>query len=94
MSRFCYLLAIFWGFFWAFVLQTTAFGRWLVIKRTWLTVVIGVGVDGLLLLPVVPFAAWLKMLAVVSLSAVGIIARSLVNELTEDVNVIRAAKNE
>lgn len=92
MRRFCYILAFFWGVFWASVLQFTQFGRWMALKRTYWTVIIGVGVDGLLLLPLVPFSDWLKMLAVVALSSLGIISRSLINELNEEADVRRAAK--
>jgi hypothetical protein len=92
MKRFPYLFAFFWGIFWAGLLQFTRWGRWLAIRRTYWTVVIGVGVDGLLLLPLVPFRDWLRMALIVALSSVGIIGRSLLNELREEADVIRAAR--
>lgn len=81
---FIVFLALIWGVIWAAILQFTAFGRWLALKRTWITVVIGIGVDGLLALPLLPLTAWLHTAAVVAASSVGIIARSWINEHRED----------
>lgn len=67
-------------------------GQFLAQKRTWLTVVIGVGVDTLLLLPVIPKRAWVKLLAVLGLSSIPIILRSLINELTETNEAIDVIK--
>lgn len=78
------VLAVVWGAVWATVLQCTAFGRWLALKRTWITVVIGVGVDGLIALLVAPVTVWWRVAAIVAASSIGIIARSWINELTED----------
>jgi len=47
-------------------------------------VVIGVGVDILIMLLVVPFDVWLEIAAVITASSLGIIWRSLHNELHED----------
>jgi len=92
MTRFGYFLALFWGVLWAAILQWTQFGRWLAYKRTWITVVVGVGVDLLLALPLLPFAYWRRLLTIIGLSSLGIIARSLLNELSEERDVIRAAR--
>lgn len=78
------LLAVCWGIVWACVLQFTSWGRWAAIKRTWLTVV--VGVVGTFLCGLVVFD-WLTLFQVGSLfalSGIGIIARSLYNEMRED----------
>lgn len=74
LLRIC--LAFLWGFSWAGYLQYTRQGQFLVLKRTWITVVIGVGVDLL-----IAYAAdyWTVVL-VISVSSFGIIFRSLWNE--------------
>lgn len=77
-------LAIAWGIAWAYCLQFTQWGRWLAFKRTWITVVIGVGVDLIILLLVLPVRHVMRVLYIVALSSLGIIARSLHNELRED----------
>lgn len=78
------ILAFIWGAIWAAILQFTTFGRWLALKRTWITVVIGVAVDGLLALPLTPLSAWLRIAAIVAASSIGVIARSWINEHRED----------
>ncbi len=83
------VLAIVWGFGWAAILQHTEKGRFLARKRTWLTVVIGVGVDLLILAPLVGWYAWLLMGLVIGLSALGIIGRSLSNEYDEVAALLR-----
>lgn len=92
MSRFAYFLAFFWGVLWAALLQWTQFGRWLAVKRTWITVVVGVGIDLLLALPLLPWAYWRRLVTIIGLSSAGIIGRSLINELNEERDVIRAAR--
>lgn len=77
-------LAVIWGGFWAAWLQWTRIGRWLAVRRTWLTVVIGVGMDGLIALLIVPTGPWLRICAIVAASSVGILARSWWNEHTDD----------
>lgn len=69
-------LGFLWGFLWAGILQFTRQGQFLVLKRTWLTVVIGIGVDLLIAYP----ADWWTIFLVISVSSIGIIFRSLVNE--------------
>lgn len=80
MVLFAVILALFWGALWAAFLQCNAWGRYLALRRTWLTVVVGVGIDLLILATVLPLEAWLLMCAVIAASSVGIIARSLYNE--------------
>lgn len=89
-----YLLAAIWGVMWALVLQTTMIGRFLAQRRTWLSVVIGVGVDVLILWWVLEPGAWTRVVTVIGLSSVGIVGRSLYNELHEEMATLRAAKSE
>lgn len=79
-----YVAALAWGLLWGATLQFTAVGQWLAARRTWVTVVIGVGVDLLLFLPFLSPAQWIAALAIVTFSSIGVIARSLANEHTED----------
>ena len=80
-----------WGALYALFLQHTKIGRYLAERQTWLSVVIGVGVTGLIAQPVL---GW-RIVGVVALcfacSSVAIITRSLINmarqwrELWDDV---------
>ena len=74
------VLALVWGGIWALFLQIHPWGQFLVYRRTWITVVIGIGVDLLLVLMVLNRDDWLKVFAIVAVSSVGIIIRSLHNE--------------
>jgi hypothetical protein len=74
-----FVLAIVWGVVWAVCLQSRR-GRFLAARFTWLAVVIGVGVDLLIGLLVVSFEAWWPLGAIVGLSSIGMIGRSLLNE--------------
>lgn len=87
-----YILALFWGAIWAAFIQFSRFGRWLVNRRTWITVVVGVGGDLIILLFMIPFRIWIKFFSIVALSSVPIIYRSLFNELTETLEEINAGK--
>ncbi len=78
------ILAAVWGAFWAGCLQYTVWGKWMAIKRTWLTVVIGVGADLLIALLVTPLDVWAKVAGIVAVSSIGIVTRSLYLELRED----------
>ena len=80
------ILALIWGAIWALFLQLHPWGQWLAIKRTWLTVVIGVGVDMALLLLVLDIGTWTAVAAVIAASSIGIIVRSLYNEHADDAN--------
>lgn len=73
------VLAFIWGVIWALCLQTYA-GRFLSARYTWVTVVIGVGVDLVIALLVLPIELWLQMVGIIAFSSVGIITRSLLNE--------------
>ena len=80
------LLAAVWGVVWALFLQRHPWGQWLAVRRTWLTVVAGVGVDLALLATVLDLATWLTVAGVIAASSVGIIARSIANERREDIS--------
>jgi len=63
------------------------------LQRTWITVVVGVGVDLGLCLFVVSWGVWWRVALVMVLSSVGIIGRSLLNEWRErQVELERAAR--
>lgn len=74
------LLALMWGVGWALFLQFHPHGQYLAVRRTWITVVIGVGVDLLIALLVLDAAAWLRVFGVIVASSIGVIGRSLINE--------------
>lgn len=82
------ILAFFWGGIWAAFLQFTRAGQFLAAKRTWITVVVGLGLDLLILLLVLPWQIWLQVFFVIVFSAVLIILRSLVNEYRENEEII------
>lgn len=82
-------LAVTWGFLWAAFLEFTQAGRWMVKRRTWQSVVIGVGVDLLILRRLLPRAQWWWVVEIISLSAIGILLRSWLLEHREDTNGIQ-----
>lgn len=77
MLPICLLLGLIWGLIWALCLHASPLGRYLVQQQTWLTVVIGVGVDLLILAFALPLETWLLVCAPIAASALGIIGRSL-----------------
>lgn len=79
-------LACFWGIVLACLLQFTKRGRWLAAKRTYIAVIIGVGVDLLLMLYFLSITQWLQVVVVVTVSGIGLIARSIYNESQEDIS--------
>jgi hypothetical protein len=90
MLPFALSLGLIWGAIWAAFLQWHRLGRFLAVKRTWITVVIGVGVDLLLVLLVVSLETWLYVVAVLAASSVPIVARSLYNEFAETLEILSA----
>ena len=68
--------ALLWGVLWACAIQFSRLGKFLATERTWIVVVIGVGVDLLLGIG----AAWWVFWLITAFSSIGIIARSLINE--------------
>lgn len=75
------LLALIWGGIWAACLQFTDWGKFLAERRTWLTAVVGVGVDLVIFRPLVTLQVWCWLVIVVATSSAFIILRSLYNEL-------------
>ena len=71
------LLALLWGFAYAVLLWRTRPGRWLRVRRTWLIVVIGVGVDLMVLRLALGLEEWLLVGGVIAASGVGIVGFSL-----------------
>jgi hypothetical protein len=69
------LMAFLWGVLYATFLQHHRLGQFLADERTWVSVVIGVGVDLLLGIG----ALWWELWMVIGLSSVGVIVRSLIN---------------
>lgn len=94
MIYFALILALIWGGLWAAFLQFTAFGRYLSLRRTWITVVVGLGVDLLLLLLVIPLHTWFVVCGVVTASAIGIVIRSVYNEVRDERAALEANGNE
>lgn len=70
------VLAFGWGIGWAAYIELHRHGQFLATERTWITVVIGVGVDLAIAWP----GDWYVVTLVISASSIGIIARSLMNE--------------
>lgn len=93
MVPFALLLAAVWGVVWALFLELAPVGRWMAARRTWLTVVIGVGADLLILLIVLPLEMWWMVAAVVGCSAAGIVARSLRREFADHVELVGGLKD-
>lgn len=83
MLPFALLLALVWGVSWALFLQFTRLGHFLALKRAWVTVIVGIGADLLIILIFVPFDLWWQIALVIVLSSLAIIYRSLHNELSE-----------
>lgn len=78
-------LGILWGILWATYLQFNRYGQFLVEKRTWVTVVVGIGVDLIISYPWIGGKGdWFTVTAVISASSIGIISRSLINEQKRD----------
>jgi len=88
MTVLAVVLGAIWGIVWALCLQTYP-GRFLAARFTWLTVVVGVGVDLLIALLVVPMCYWLPLAAIIGASSVAIVGRSLINELRDMQTMMR-----
>lgn len=92
MVFFAMFLALIWGILWAVFLQEHSLGRFLAIRRTWITVVVGIGGDLLIGLLVLEMRSWMLITAVIVFSSVGIIARSLYNELGDERGILDELK--
>ena len=84
------VLALVWGAVWAALLQFTGWGRFMAARRAWLAVAIGLGVDLLLLLVLMPVTLWLQVCAIIAASAIGIIVRSIANEWRDHQELMEA----
>lgn len=87
------IMAVIWGGALALFLQFNRHGRFVAARLTWLSVVIGIGVDLVILLFVIPFEYWHVVLAVIAGSSLAIIARSIINESHDSQRFLRM-KNE
>mgnify|MGYP001128698665 CR=1 FL=1 len=101
MELFYYLLAAVWGGILASFLQFTKPGRFLATQRTWLSVVVGVGVDLAIILGLLyvkpmadPLMTWLRIVGVFGLSSIAIIIRSIYNELLETDEALADARKQ
>lgn len=74
------IVAALWGAMWAAFIQFNYHGRFLAARLTWLSVVIGIGVDLLILALVIPIDALIAVVAIIGASSLPIIARSLIND--------------
>lgn len=83
MKPFVFVLAAMWGVIWAAVLQFSSLGRFLAARRTWLTVVVGLGCDLVLLRALLSTRDWLRVVGLIACSSAGIIGRSIINESRE-----------
>lgn len=78
-----------WGLIWAVVLQKTYVGKFMAARLTWLTVVVGIGVDLFIVLLVAPLEMWLQVVAVIAASSVAIIVRSIWNEVRDAQQLVK-----
>jgi hypothetical protein len=97
LSVSAFFLAAIWGVTWASAIQFVPLFGFIAAKRTWLSVVVGVGVDLLIGLMAAAAArsaleAWGHQAAIIALSSLGIITRSLVNEYREHRGAMDAAQ--
>ena len=86
------VLAAVWGTGYALFLQRYP-GRFLAARFTWLTVVVGVGVDVSIVAVTLGWSVAALVLGIVGVSAVPIIVRSLYNEM-RDQQVLHGHKDE
>src|SRR5512139_1035923 len=85
------VLAAVWGTGYALFLQRYP-GRFLAARLTWLAVVIGIGVDLMIVCVAVDWSAALLVTGIMGFSAIPIIVRSLVNEM-RDQQVLHGHQN-
>jgi hypothetical protein len=84
MVPFLMAMGFIWGCFWAAFLQFTTVGRFLAARRTWITVVIGIGGDVVLLSLYISVELLAVVVGVIAMSAVGIVVRSIYNEWRDE----------
>ena len=71
------MLEMAWGGLWAAALSRTRIGRYLTIEQTWITVVVGVGITGLIGALVLDWQTILTCTLLFIASSIGIIASAL-----------------
>jgi hypothetical protein len=71
------LLALFWGLAYSVFLWRTRPGRWLRLQQTWVSVVVGVGGNVLILGVVLDLLSWLAVLGAFGLSGGCVVGFSL-----------------
>ena len=89
-SVFAVVLAAFWGTAYAVWLQRTKSGAFIAARLTWLSVVIGCGLNLLIALIVLDGHVWLVLMAIFAASGSPIVIRSLINERRLQMDVINA----
>lgn len=72
------------GVVYALVLDRVPIAKFLVEKRTWITVVVGVVMTVLLAVPVIGWQVAGLMAGIFALSGIGVIARSIVHEMYDE----------
>lgn len=93
IARRCYVLAGIWGVSLALVLQKTDFGRFLADRRTWVTVVVGVAGNLVIMRPLLSEETWGQVFNIFALSSIGVVARSLWKEIQFEEEIKRGAEN-
>lgn len=88
------VLALIWGFAFAWYLWQTDHGQWLFVRHTWVATSIGIGVDLLILFPLIPLYDWLVVVVVIALSSVGIVVASLATGHQADQRIIDGQSRE
>lgn len=82
-------LGLVWGLVWAIILQYTAPGAFIVHRHAWIAVIIGLSGDLLIAIFAIDLDAWLRVVAIVTASAIAIVGRSLYNEWQEHLALLR-----
>ncbi len=88
------LLAGIWGTLYALWLQRTRSGAFLAARMTWLSVVIGVGVNLLIALLVIDAQTWLVLVVLFFVSGIPVIIRSISNEHRLQRDILNGATDE
>jgi len=93
MVPFVLILALIWGIGFALFLHYVPIGRFMVRKHTWLTLVIGIGVDLALMWMILPLPYWLVVVGILAASSMGMIGHSLAMEEEETGQLLEVLKN-
>lgn len=93
MLPFVLVLALIWGIGFALFLHYVPIGRFMVRRHTWLTLVIGIGVDLALMWMILPLPYWLVMAGILAASSIGMIGHSLAMESEESEQLLEVLRN-